>query len=232
MSDAFHQVYDREDIAYGLTPSAELAAYLHAVHPTGTAIDLGAGAGRDTLALAAAGLQVTSVDLSPRGLERIVQRATERGIQQHVTTVHADVREFDFPVGTVQVLCATTVLDHIPSNDADAVWPRFVQSLDPTNGVMYVEVHSTEDPASDQPPGCDSSAPRSETAEHVVNYFAPGRLVRMALDAGLRVLRYEERIEWDKTHGPEHQHGKQILLACVPGFCPEWFGHPKAFPKP
>jgi len=41
--DLFFDVYDREDLAYGLKPSAELASYLVQVSPQGLAIDLGAG---------------------------------------------------------------------------------------------------------------------------------------------------------------------------------------------
>ena len=124
------------------------------------------------------------------------------------------------------------MLDHIPAIDAMDLWHRMTAALT-DNGFLYVEVHTTEDPGSDCYPGSESDAPVSETANAVVNYFAPNQLARWATatDSGLRVLRYEERLEWDYTHGPEHLHGKAVLLAVRSGTHPDWYGQPPAFPK-
>ena len=230
--DPFFHAYDREDIAYGDRPSAPLEAYLQQVGGAGRAIDLGAGAGRDTVALAGAGYEVTAVDLSPRGLSRIRERAAAAGVTDRVTTQVADVREVDFPVDSLGAVVATTVLDHIPEPDAPRVWRRMCQSLG-RNGVLYVEVHTTEDPGCPDPPGCHRDAPVSETAAAVINYFHPNQLAAWAADPAsrLRILRYEERLEWDCTHGPEHLHGKAILLAVRADCLPEWYGQPAAFPR-
>lgn len=233
--DFFHDFYDRKQIAYGDVPSRPLASYVEqqqswiensAVEASSLqAIDLGAGAGRDTVFLARKGFQVTAVDLSDRGLLRVKERAEDAGVQAQVQTRVSDVREYDFPVGKVDAVIATTVLDHIPDCDAVPLFAKMAKSLS-SSGWMYVEVHSTEDPACLDRPSSLEDAPQSETADAVVNYFAPGQLVRLALDAehDLRVLFYEERLEWDYTHGPEHQHGKQILLATRRSNHPEWYG--------
>jgi len=231
--DFFFDAYDRDDVAYGLQPSAALAEFLkQAGGGSGRALDLGAGAGRDTLALAAAGYLVTSVDMSQRGGQRIAERAAQAGLGESVEVVVGDVREIDYPAGGYDAIIATTVLDHLPAADAVEVWQRMCDALGP-HGVLYVQVHTTEDPGSDQPPGDRSEAPVSETAAAVVNYFRPNQLVGWAADPAsrLRVLRYEERLEWDYTHGPEHQHGKAVLLAVREGFYPEWYGQPPAFPR-
>jgi SAM-dependent methyltransferase len=230
--DRFFEPYDREEIAYGDCPSAPLAEYLRQVECGGKALDLGAGAGRDTLALAHAGFDVTAVDLSPRGAERIKQRAETLGVTEHVSTAVADVCEYQVEPDCYDAICATTVLDHIPAEDAKLVWKRITAGLR-SGGVLYVEVHTTEDPGCDSPPGCNRNAPASETADAVINYFQPNQLAAWAIaaESGLRVLRYEERLEWDYTHGPEHLHGKAILLAVKAGSYPNWFGQPAAFPK-
>ncbi len=198
----------------------------------GLRLDLGAGAGRDTIALAIAGFDVTAVDLSQRGLERVSQRAADADVAHRVQTCVADVREVEMPASKYAAIVATTVLDHIPAADAIEVWKRMIAALADT-GFLFVEVHTTEDPGSDQMPGRDSDAPVSETASEVINYFTPNQLARWATepDAGLRILRYEERLEWDYTHGPEHLHGKAILLAVREGNHPDWYGQPPAFPR-
>jgi hypothetical protein len=129
-------------------------------------------------------------------------------------------------------IVATTVLDHIPADDAREVWKKITAALC-DDGFLFVEVHTTEDPGSDKMPGLASKAPVSETAGAVINYFAPNQLASWAVsaEANLRILRYEERLEWDYTHGDEHLHGKAVLLAVRAGNHPEWYGQPPAFPR-
>jgi SAM-dependent methyltransferase len=229
--DIFFNAYNREDIAYGMEPSAELASYLAQVRPAGKAIDLGAGAGRDTLALAIAGMNVRAVDLSDRGLARVVERARRLGVLDRIETVVADAREVDLPAGEFSAIVATTVLCHMPEADGLELWRRMAMAIN-DQGMIYAEVHTTEDPGSDESPGRENRNPVSETAGAVVHYFRPGELLRWAMRSpSIRVLRYEERLEWDYTHGDEHQHGKAILLAVRQDYFPPWYGHPIAFPK-
>src|SRR5690606_33750128 len=227
----FFEAYDRDEVAYGLTPSAELASCLRQFKLTGRAIDLGAGAGRDTLALARAGLNVCAVDLAQRGLSRIVERARKLQLLDRIETLVADAREVDLPPGRFAVIVATTVLCHLPQADGMELWQRLAAAIQ-DDGVIYAEVHTTEDPGSPVPPGRDNPNPVSETAGAVVHYFEPGELLRWAMSTpSLRVLRYEERLEWDYTHGREHQHGKAVLLAVRNDYFPPWYGHPIAFPR-
>lgn len=229
--DPFFAVYDRVQPAYGWQPSPELVALLTQCPPVGRGLDLGAGAGRDSLALAAAGLHVTSIDRSSRGAERLMQRAAELGLADRIEPQVADVREWVWPTELYQVIAATTVLDHLPTADALQVWDAMLGGL-AVGGALYVEVHTTDDPGSPIGWGAGSGAPVSETAAQVVNYFPPGRLLQMAAECvALRVLRYEERLEWDYTHGPEHLHAKAVLLAAKSAEPLPWYGHPPAFPR-
>jgi SAM-dependent methyltransferase len=235
-ADPFFEAYHRDDIAYGETPAPGVQSIIDlSMSAEGRgfkALDLGAGAGRDSIALARAGYAVTAVDLSEMGLERINQRATAAGVGERVTTQAADVRKFDFETEKYDAIIATTVLDHIPATDAVVVWQKILSSLT-AHGLLAVEVHSSEDPGSDLPPGCNSTAPKSETSGAVVNYFPPNQLAQWATEtsADIRILRYEERLEWDYTHGPEHMHGKASLLAIRKGNSPEWYGQPRLFPR-
>lgn len=231
-ADPFFEPYNRDDIAYGDQPSAPLAAFLSQAGGKGLAYDLAAGAGRDTLALATAGYDVTAIDLSSRGLERITERADSAGLAKKITTIVSDIRDVNFPSGTLAGIVATTMLDHIPAADAESLWQKLCDSL-AEDGFMYIEVHTTEDPASPVDPGKSNDAPVSETAGAVVNYFSPNQLIGWALrpSSKLRVLQYAERQEWDYTHGPEHLHGKAILLAVRSGSHPDWYGQPAAFPR-
>ncbi len=233
MSDPFFEAYDRENVAYGTEPSSVLASYLRQVRGSGVAIDLGAGAGRDSLALAAAGFSVTSVDLSVRGLERINERAHDAGVAKQITTLMSDVRNVVLEPESYDAIVATTVLDHIAADEAQTLWGRITRALKPS-GFVYCQVHTTDDPGCQREPGCVRRDPISETASAVINYFEANQLAQWAVapESCLRVLRYEERLEWDQTHGPEHLHGKAVLLAVRSNHYPDWYGYPIAFPRP
>lgn len=232
MADPFFEPYDREEIAYGDVPSSWVAAFVEQNGGGGRALDLGAGAGRDTIALAKAGFHVTAVDLSQRGLERVMQRAAEAGVSDRIEAKHLDVRDLEIPPASFDAVVATTVLDHISAHDAVELWQKIAGAVT-DDGFLFVEVHTTEDPGCAQAVDRFRDAPVSETADAVINYFEPNQLLRLACDSesNLRVLCYEERQEWDYTHGPEHLHGKAILLAVRREVHPLWYGQPPAFPR-
>ena len=230
--DPFFEPYDRDDVAYGESPASMVAAFIEQNGGGGRALDLGAGAGRNAIALAKAGYQVTAVDLSQRGLARLDQWAEKEGVSDRIETRRADIRSVEIPVASFDAVVAVTVLDHIPSSDATELWRRMAAAVT-ENGFLFVEVHTKEDPGYDKPLGQCKNGAVSETAGAVINYFDPNQLLRIACaaESNLRVLHYEERHEWDYTHGPEHLHGKAILLAVRSGCYPVWYGHPPAFPR-
>ncbi|CAM5780626.1 SAM-dependent methyltransferase [Cellulomonas persica] len=73
-------------------PNAALVAQTAHVSP-GTALDLGAGEGRDAVWLAQQGWRVTAVDFAATGLARGAEAAAEAGVE--VTWVQADVATWD-----------------------------------------------------------------------------------------------------------------------------------------
>ena len=67
MTDSFNRVYGKPDdpFYYGLKPSEELETFLNKTHPpTGEALDLGCGEGRNGLLLAQYGYHVHAIDSS------------------------------------------------------------------------------------------------------------------------------------------------------------------------
>ena len=79
-----------------------------------------------------------------------------------------------------------------------------------------------------------SGEPVSETAAQVKHYFQSGELLRLAMQSShpMRVLHYEERREWDTTHGPAHGHGKAIALMTHADHYPDWYGKSEEFRGP
>jgi SAM-dependent methyltransferase len=96
----------------------------------GRALDVAAGTGRVALWLAARGLDVTAVDVSPVGLERCLASARERGVA--VQTVVADLEEPPLPAGPWDVITCF----HYLQRD---LFPRLVEHLS-VGGVLICEL--------------------------------------------------------------------------------------------
>ncbi|GAC1378101.1 MAG: hypothetical protein NVSMB33_01440 [Ktedonobacteraceae bacterium] len=82
VTDSFNRVYGNADdpFYYGLKPSKEPEVFLNETHPpTGEALDLGCGEGRNSLLLAQYGYHVHAIDSSSQGihkLEKMLSRKT------------------------------------------------------------------------------------------------------------------------------------------------------------
>ena len=73
--------------------------------PPGTALDLGCGAGGDTIWLARHGWQVTAVDISSTAVERVRARARDLGVGSRVTAEQHDLAR-SFPGGDFDLVSA------------------------------------------------------------------------------------------------------------------------------
>jgi len=221
-AERFDKVYAKDDETYGSDPSPEIDSFVEQCVRGGRALDLGAGLGRDSLALAKRGIEVTAVDVAEAGLQKLLESAKTAGLGKQVKTRAGDLRTMDFEPETYDVIVAATVLDHMALDDALPVLDRLARSLK-SGGALYVEVHTTEDPGSPVGSGARKLAPQSETAASVVHYFRSNELLHLLAER-FRVIYYEERLEWDATHGKPHEHGKAVALCVRKGSHPRYFG--------
>lgn len=222
-AERFDRVYHENEQTYGAEPSQELIRYVdQCVRRGGRALDLAAGLGRDSLALAERGLFVTAVDVAEEGLRHVAEQARQRGLADHITVVVQDITAYEFPANVFDVIVATTAFDHIARDKCRAILPKIAAALT-DSGVLYAEVHTTEDPGSPTGFGHELKAPVSETADAIAHYFEPNELLS-TVGKHLRIVHYEERREWDQTHGRPHVHGKAIALAVPKNAHPPYRG--------
>jgi SAM-dependent methyltransferase len=92
----------------------------------GRALDLGAGAGRDTRYLLAHGFIVTAVDADVHAVERLRALADER---LHV--VHSTFEAFPFEPRCYELISAQFALPFVPEPAFSAIFARLVQALRP-----------------------------------------------------------------------------------------------------
>jgi predicted SAM-dependent methyltransferase len=124
-----------------------------------------------------------------------------------VTTVHADLCQYNFPKNHFDIIVTDTVLGHLTESCLTAVTSALTAALKP-GGVLYASVFTVEDPGYQiQLKSADATPtePPSEFAATLDHYFALGELRERF--SSMEVLSYYEGIEEDRSHGLPHVHG-------------------------
>ncbi|MEF8775351.1 MAG: methyltransferase domain-containing protein [Haloarculaceae archaeon] len=167
-------------------PSPVLREYVDAV-PDGRALDVAAGTGRNALFLAEAGYRVDAIDRSRVGLETARETARERGIDERVDWIQADVPIYGFRPETYQLI----TISYYRAVDR---FPDIKEALAP-GGYLFVEHHLRS--AEPTPSGPSNDRYR----------FASNELLRASLD--LTVLYYDETTE--KRPGDRRRANARML---------------------
>jgi SAM-dependent methyltransferase len=201
----FDKAYERDGLLFGDAVSKELNDYLEANRVTGVALDLGCGDGRDTVSLLKLGFAVTAIDSSAAAIRKLCGRKELTADMRHaLNEVVGDIRTWHYPVEQFDVIVAATVLDHIAVGELTSVVKSMINAVKP-GGVIFVQVHTVDDP------GITGQGPISEFASEIRHYFEWNELLDV-FKPYLRILKYEERSEWDYDHGPRHRHGMAVML--------------------
>jgi tellurite methyltransferase len=115
LEDNYNRIYTERETAFcGGEPEKTVVDILK-YKSSGTALELGAGEGRNSLFLAENGFDVTAQDLSQVGIEKLRKSAEEKGLD-----VHTEIGDMQsFPIDKdYDVLISTNVLHHLPKQDA------------------------------------------------------------------------------------------------------------------
>lgn len=87
--------YDTPDLIHGVEPVEFLAANVDLLPPSGLALDIAAGEGRNAVFLAELGFEVIALDISFHALVKCRRLAQSRGVD--VQTAAVDLTSFDLP---------------------------------------------------------------------------------------------------------------------------------------
>jgi SAM-dependent methyltransferase len=153
-------------------PSPVLRDFLPEI-PTGRALDVATGTGRNAVFLADAGYDVDAIDQSQSGLEITRDRAGERGAADRLTLVQTDIPEYDFPTDRYDLVT-------ISFYRAVDRFPDIKESLT-DGGYLFVEHHLR------------SSAPTPSGPSSNRYRFGANELLNACLD--LTVIHYDATTE-------------------------------------
>ena len=129
-TDRWNKVFASSEASFNRQPNAFLMKSVHGRTP-GTALEIGMGQGRNTIAMARLGWDVTGIDISDEGIRQALAEAKTQNLTIHA--ILADADKFDYGIARFDLVYAT--FEHqIITNNAD----KIVAALKP-GGLVIVE---------------------------------------------------------------------------------------------
>lgn len=183
-------------------PNHDIVELVPLLRPGSRVLDLGCGEGRNAFYLASRGFEVTAVDRSARGIEKLASLAADTGVP--LVAEVADLNDYRV-TGRWELVMAHGVIDYLDN----PVWRRLlseVQEATEPGGVnAYTCMLFTEEhPA---PPEFASAGFRRS--------LAPGELAGFYGDWEL--VRHDRYVKWDQHPGiPIHCHPVDKVVARRP----------------
>ena len=184
-------------------PNHDIVELVPLLPPGGRVLDLGCGEGRNAFYLATRGFEVTAVDRSARGIEKLASLAASTGVP--LTADVADLNDYRVD-GRYELVMAHGVIDYLDN----PVWRRLlteVQDATEPGGVnAYTCMLFTE----------EHPAPPEFGAAGFKNSLAQGELA--AFYGAWELVRHDRYVKWDQHPGiPIHCHPVDKVVARKPG---------------
>ncbi len=199
----FDYFYSKQKNYFGEEPSDGLVEMIEKYNVNiGSALDIGAGEGRNSIYLAKLGFNVTSIEPTKDGSNKIIEKSKKLGL--NINVLNCDYlseslnKEYDF-------IIAGTSLDHMEKEYLDLAINKLKNSLK-DKGVVYIVVFTKDDPGY-----LKQYNTASECSTFINHYFSHNELKNYFND--FEILFYNEYIKPDNTHGTPHVHGKAKLIA-------------------
>lgn len=203
----FDQFYRNETTYFSQDHSGGMEECLvkYRVRPC-RAVDVGAGEGRNSLFLASIGFEVTAIEPSVVGANKIESRANDAGL--HIDVINSDFISVTDNLHDVGFVVALTSLEHMEYDYLCKAVNEIKKILAP-GGYVYIMVFTEDDPGYMK--DLDNA---SECSLFIKHYFKKGELKHFFSD--FEILEYSEYTKEDTTHGPVHYHGKAKLFGRKP----------------
>ncbi len=115
LENKYNKIYSEDEHAFGFGQPERLVKDILKFKTSGSALELGAGEGRNSIFLAKNGFQTTAQDISQIGLDRINEAAIKNNI--NIKTDLKDIRSLDASEQHDVLIC-TFVLHHLTRDEA------------------------------------------------------------------------------------------------------------------
>jgi tellurite methyltransferase len=140
MKEHYNKIYAENEVTFGGGKPEQIVVDILKYRHDGTVFELGAGEGRNSLYLASKGFDVTAVDLSEIGIEKIRKAAENQNIS--LKTEVLDIRAHEIE-GTFDIFVSTFVLHHLLRDEALRVL-QMMQEHTSSNGLNVISIFTKE----------------------------------------------------------------------------------------
>ena len=137
-SDKWDERFGVDDYVYGKNPNLFLKENFNKI-PKGDVLCVADGEGRNGVWLAKNGYNVTSIDFSPKAVEKINRLAQENNVP--INTICADLLEYNF--GENKYAGIVSIFTHFKIDEMNLLHSKYLNALKP-NGVFFMEVFAKE----------------------------------------------------------------------------------------
>ncbi|MDB5408414.1 MAG: Methyltransferase type 11 [Rhodospirillales bacterium] len=135
----WNQRFASEAYVFGTAPNGFLASQKHLLRRGHSALAVAAGEGRNGVFLAEQGLDVLSVDIAEKGVEKARKLATSRGVR--LRSEHADILAWNPPHG-FDVIAAIFIQFATPPHRRE-LFAKFIDWLKP-GGILILQGYRPE----------------------------------------------------------------------------------------
>jgi len=203
---SFDEFYARRADYFGKEPSESLEFFIsmYNVAPC-SALDIGAGEGRNTFFLAKQGFDVTAIEPSPVGATYIRTGARSLGGAGHISVINETYLDAMLGGEKYDLIFAVTALDHMTLDDVKKS-VKDIKSRLSSRGYVFFVVFTELDPGN-----TESKKNASDCAGQIKHYFRQNELKELFSD--FEILEYVEFFKHDASHGKPHDHHKAKLIA-------------------
>lgn len=136
--------YKQNNFYWGLKPSPILKKFINKI-PTGNALDIGCGEGRNSFYLASFGFKVIAIDEEKAGINKINKYIKQKNIK-NIKTSLTDINSFNFKGRNATLILAIHSLDFLKLSNIKKVIGKIKKSVK-SRGYIIISVFSTKEPA-------------------------------------------------------------------------------------
>jgi len=208
----YDQVYRQDHAYFGTEPQPLLKRFTSGIPAGGRVLDIGVGQGRNALALARDGFQVTGIDTSEVAIRTVTQVAVHEKLP--IALWHGNFMDYR-PVEPFAAVLCFGLLQTLSRRDGASLMYRLLEWTQPA-GWAFLTAWHVDDPAYDEvhstweTVGCHSFRDRDGRYR---TYLARGEILDLMF--GWRMIHLWEGLGPEHRHGdgPSEQHGEIEVVA-------------------
>jgi tellurite methyltransferase len=194
----YNKKYSKKEFYWELKPSELVVNSIQHITKKGKVLDLGCGEGKDSFALAKNRFDVTAIDISHEGIEKLKKFAEKEKLK--IKTNTSDIKEYLRNCRKFDAIFAMNVLQFIDEKNIFKIIKQ-IKSKTKSNGLNVI---------------ASFIAKNTQQKKSILSkgryFFDKGELKEIYSD--WKIIFYEEKLSDLETHGePEHRHFTVKMIA-------------------